>query len=71
MPTQRLIKAHGFEKVWAVFESKRDRIGLINQDKIKQLYKKYSYLEYKEVGTRRSSNFYISIQHTDNDVAFQ
>ncbi|MFT5847990.1 MAG: hypothetical protein ACJARX_002170 [Psychroserpens sp.] len=64
------MEAHGFEKGWEIFEGKRDSIGLINQEKIKQLYTTYGYLGHKEVGEEASSNFWISIQHADNDVAF-
>lgn len=71
IPHQELSDKYGFEKAWEIFESKRDSIGLLNQEKIKSLYKKYGYLGYEEIGEKASNDFWISIQHADNDVEFQ
>ncbi|WP_152973296.1 DUF6624 domain-containing protein [Lacinutrix mariniflava] len=71
IPSQALKDKYGREKAWDIFENKRDSIGLINQEKIKNLYKKYGYLGYKEIGEKASNNFWISIQHADNDIEFQ
>lgn len=71
IPPKELTEKHGFNKAWEIFEAQRDSVGLINQRKIKRLYKKYGYLGYKEVGKEASADFWISIQHADNDVEFQ
>jgi len=71
LPPEELIEKHGHVKGWEIFEKQTDSVGLINQNKIKKLFKKYGYLGYKEVGEEASTDFWISIQHADNDVAFQ
>ena len=71
IPSNQLIEKYGNEKAWEIYEGKRDSIGLLNQLKIKDLFEKYGYLGYKEVGEKASNDFWISIQHADNDVEFQ
>jgi len=67
----KLIEKFGPKKAWEVFEIKKDSVYLINQAKIKRLFKKYGYLGYKKIGKEASNDFWISIQHADNDVEFQ
>lgn len=71
VPPQELKDKFGYEKAWEIFQSKRDSIALENQSKIKSMYKKYGFLGYDKVGKNASGNFWISIQHADNDVEFQ
>lgn len=71
IPPQNLIDEVGFDKAWEVFMQKRDSVNLMNQSKIKELYKEYGYLGINEVGEEASQDFWISIQHADNDVDFQ
>ena len=71
IPPKTLTEKYGRDKAWDIFINQRDSIGLLNQEKIKSLYKKYGYLGYKEVGEKASQDFWISIQHADNDVEFQ
>jgi hypothetical protein len=71
IPPKELMDKYGAEKAWELFEKKRDSIGLINQEKIKNLYKEYGYLGYKQVGNTAAGDFWITIQHADNDVKFQ
>ena len=71
IPPKELTEKYGYDIAWELFEIKRDSIGLINQRKIKKLYKKYGYLGYKEIGEKASQDFWISIQHADNDIEFQ
>ncbi len=71
IPPKQLIEKYGSEKAWEIFEIQRDSIGLINQERIKGLYKKYGYLGYDKIGKNASNDFWISIQHADNDVEFQ
>lgn len=66
-----LIKKYGKETGWKIFEEKRDSVGMDNQKKIKDLYSKYGYLGYKQVGKENSTKFWLPIQHADNDVQFQ
>jgi hypothetical protein len=71
LPPKELTEKYGYKKAWEIFEIQKDSIGLINQGKIKELYQKYGYLGYDKVGEKASNDFWISIQHADNDVAFQ
>lgn len=72
IPSNDFINKYGSKKMaWEAFERKRDSVGLENQKKIKRLFKKYGYLGYDKVGKEASDNFWISIQHADNDVKFQ
>jgi hypothetical protein len=71
LPPVTLTDKYGHKKGWEIFEIQKDSIGLLNQNKIKELYKKYGYLGYKEIGKQASHDFWISIQHADNDVEFQ
>jgi hypothetical protein len=71
IPPKKLTEKYGRDEAWEIFESQRDSVGLINQEKIKKLYKIYGYLGYKEIGEKASQDFWISIQHADNDVEFQ
>lgn len=71
LPPKELSDKVGFEEAWEIYYKIRDSIGLINQNKIKALFQEYGYLGYKEIGESASQRFWISIQHADNDVAFQ
>jgi len=71
IPPKELTEKYGREEAWKIFINQRDSIGLVNQERIKALYKKYGYLGYHEVGEKASQDFWISIQHADNDVEFQ
>lgn len=71
IPPKELTEKYGHKKGWEIFENQRDSIGIINQVKIKKLYKRYGYLGYKEIGKKASQDFWISIQHADNDIEFQ
>jgi len=71
IPPSELMEKYGAEKAWKLFQSKRDSMGLINQQKIKNLYEKYGYLGYRQVGSTAAGDFWITIQHADNDVKFQ
>lgn len=71
IPPASLKEKYGNKKAWEIFKTQRDSIGLLNQQKIKGLYKQYGYLGEKKLGKVASSDFWISIQHADNDVIFQ
>ena len=71
IPPDELMEEHGREQAWKIFKSQRDSVWRINQGRIKSLYEKYGYLGYEQVGEEASSDFWISIQHADNDVPFQ
>lgn len=71
IPPEDLVKNFGHEKAWQIFKAKRDSVGFDNQKRIKKLFSKYGYLGFKEVGRENSNNFWIPIQHADNDVEFQ
>ncbi|MDQ0475666.1 DUF6624 domain-containing protein [Chryseobacterium sp. MDT2-18] len=71
IPSEELDNRFGREKAWKIFESKRDSVGIDNQNRIKILFNKFGYLGFKEVGKENANNFWITIQHADNDVEFQ
>ena len=70
IPFPELKEKYGEEKMWDVFLKMRDSVDLENQNKIKKLYSKYGYLGYDKIG-EKETQFWISIQHADNDVPFQ
>ncbi|GEJ45866.1 DUF6624 domain-containing protein [Chryseobacterium sp. ON_d1] len=70
LPFPELKEKYGEKKVWDVFLKMRDSVGLENQNRIKRLYEKYGYLGYDKIG-EKETQFWISIQHADNDVLFQ
>lgn len=70
IPFPELKEKYGEEKVWDVFLKMRDSVDLENQNRIKRLYSKYGYLGYDKIG-EKETQFWISIQHADNDIPFQ
>ncbi|WP_295200201.1 hypothetical protein [uncultured Chryseobacterium sp.] len=70
IPPKELFEKYGEEKGWQVFISKRDSVGDDNQQRIKKLYDRYGYLGFDKVGSSEA-DFWISIQHADDDVEFQ
>lgn len=70
IPFPKLKEEYGEEKVWDVFLKMRDSVGLENKNRIKRLYSKYGYLGYDKIG-EKETQFWISIQHADNDIPFQ
>ncbi len=66
-----LISKYGKEVGWKKFEEKRDSVIVDNLKRIKNLYSKYGYLGYSQVGKENSIKFWLPIQHSDNDVKFQ
>lgn len=71
IPPQVLIDTYGPEKAWDIFKTQRDSVNLLNQNRIKELYKTYGFLGEKRIGEQAATNFWLPIQHADNDVAFQ
>ena len=71
MPPSELREEYGHERAWEIFELQRDSVGLINQRKIKALYEQYGYLGEQEIGKEASTDFWLPIQHADNDIPFQ
>lgn len=71
IPPAAMFEQHGQEKAWEIFEGKRDSVGAINQKKIKNLYKQYGYLGERKIGKNAATDFWVTIQHADNDVRFQ
>ena len=71
IPFDELVNKYGKEKAWKIFEEKRDSIGINNQLRIKNLFSKYGYLGFSQVGKENAKKFWIPIQHADNDVEFQ
>ncbi|MBB4106922.1 DUF6624 domain-containing protein [Pedobacter zeae] len=70
LPPKGLIDQYGNKKGWEIFLAQRDSVGNDNQKRIKKLYQQYGYLGLKQVG-EKETDFWISIQHADNDIAFQ
>jgi len=70
LPPKELTEKYGEKKGWEIFLNKRDSVGNSNQQRIKELYDQYGYLGFDKVGDRET-DFWISIQHADNDIEFQ
>lgn len=70
LPPKELTEKYGNQKGWQMFLAQRDSVGNDNQRRIKQLYRQYGYLGLKQVG-EKETDFWISIQHADNDIGFQ
>src|SRR5690606_15057756 len=71
IPPQEWKDKYGYEKAWEIFQQKRDSVFLNNQFKIKSMYKRFGYLGFDKVGVKASNDFWIIVQHADNDVKFQ
>lgn len=71
IPPAELREQYGNQKAWEISEAQRNSVALINQQKIKELYRQYGYLGEQKVGEEAATDFWLPIQHADNDVAFQ
>lgn len=71
IPSNELREKHGNQKAWEIFKKQRDSVGLVNQNKIKELYQKYGYLGEQKVGKEAATDFWVVVQHADNDIPFQ
>lgn len=71
IPPAELLETYGTKKAWEIFKQKRDSVGIENQNSIKKLYKAYGYLGEKKIGEEAATNFWLPIQHADNDIPFQ
>ena len=71
IPPQEMMEKYGNRKAWEVFLKMRDSVGLINQNRIKDLFEEYGFLGYKQVGRIASGHFWVVVQHADNDIDFQ
>lgn len=71
VPSEELIEKYGRNKAWEVFNKKGDSINLINQTKAKSILKKNGFIGINNYGKKASNDFWLIIQHADNDVKFQ
>ena len=71
IPPAALRDKYGNEKAWELFLEKRDSVSRLHQEKIQNLFTKYGYLGAQKIGEEAASNFWLPIQHADNDVEFQ
>ena len=71
IPSPELRKTYGIEKAWKIFKEKRDSVSILNLKRIKNLFDSYGYLGEKKIGKDAATNFWLPIQHADNDVPFQ
>lgn len=49
----------------------RDSVYSLNNQRLKIVFKQYGYPGFKLVGEQGSKNFWLMVQHCDNDVPFQ
>lgn len=56
------------EKEW---ESKRDSLHKANQKRIKEIFADHGFVGHDLAGERGSQNFWLVVQHADNDPEFQ
>lgn len=71
IPSAELREQYGHQKAWEIFKAQRDSAAQVNQQKIKDMYARYGYLGERKVGEEAATDFWLPIQHADNDVAFQ
>lgn len=71
IPPIELKEKYGNEKAWEIFQKKRDSVAIDNQTKAKELFKKYGFVGTKSFSKSASENFWIIIQHADNDIKLQ
>ncbi len=71
IPPKELKEKYGNEKAWEIFQKKRDSVAIDNQTKAKELYEKYGFVGTKNFSKSASGNFWIIIQHADNDIKLQ
>ena len=71
IPSSELREKYGNEKAWQIFKSKRDSVAIENQKKAKEILKKYGFIGTKNFNSKASGNFWVIVQHADNDIEFQ
>jgi hypothetical protein len=71
IPPKELKEKYGNEKAWEIFQKKRDSVAIDNQTKAKELFEKYGFVGTKNFSKSASGNFWIIIQHADNDIKLQ
>lgn len=71
IPPQELRDQWGHEKAWDIFMEQRDSVSNMHQAQVKEWYETFGYLGFDQVGEEASSNFWIVIQHADNNLPFQ
>ncbi len=71
VPPKEMIEQYGREKAWIIFEKKQDSVNLNNQTKAKSYFKKYGFIGSNDFDKRTSGNFWLIVQHADNDIKFQ
>lgn len=71
IPPQELRDQWGNKKAWDIFMEQRDSVSNMHQAQVKEWYETFGYLGFDQVGEEASSNFWIVIQHADNNLPFQ
>jgi hypothetical protein len=74
MNEQRIMYSHKPNETKAVKDSLYKLQGEIlkaNTDSIKHLFKLHGFLGFDKVGKNGSKNFWLLVQHSDHDIAFQ
>ena len=71
VPPADLREKYGNQKAWEIFEQQKDSVSIVNQNRIKDLYKEYGYLGEKKIGEEAATSFWLPIQHADNNIPFQ
>ncbi|CAM3340345.1 DUF6624 domain-containing protein [Empedobacter stercoris] len=71
VPPKDLVEKYGKDESWEIFYKKRDSVNLNNQSKAKTYFNKYGFIGTTNFDKRTSGNFWIIVQHADNDIDFQ
>lgn len=71
VPSVELKEKHGFTRAWEIYKIKGDSVNLVNQNKAKEILKTYGFIGINNFSKTASSNFWLIVQHADNDVQFQ
>ncbi|MBF0598310.1 DUF6624 domain-containing protein [Faecalibacter rhinopitheci] len=71
IPSNELIEKYGNEKAWEIFKNKRDSIATVNQLIVKKIFNKYGFIGENNFNKSASNNFWLIVQHADNDIKLQ
>lgn len=71
VPSNELKEKYGSKKAWEIFKQKKDSIAIENQKQATSLYKRYGFIGIKNFNKEASKNFWLIIQHADNNIKLQ
>jgi len=71
IPPGELIEKYGNEEAWEIFKKRRDSVAIKNQQIVKEIFNSYGFIGEKNFNKSASKNFWLIVQHADDDIQFQ